>query len=281
MIDGTCASAFPNGGAQLPCSGSHGWERRSCPPGLKSNVIDPNAPPQIPPNQMPTTPNCFHAKALDHGHPWFHGGAWTPVRNPWFTSPRFVSDLGVIQCTEEDENMAEVPTLIGAVRSPAHGGVQNLRRRHLLPSDPLSLSALVYGDGTSSTRHLGRMRGETATFLNNPRVARTLWCAWFSRGGRDIVGHSVSPAREVRVRGGLRQVAPPVIDKRRAPGRSRSGTAWVRRPRGAHPVAILGDWHPRFTSRRTLTRMGRTIVEEREKMGRGRGLSPAPFLFQS
>jgi hypothetical protein len=107
--------------------------------------------------------------------------------------------------------MAEVPTLIGAVRSPAHDGVRNLRRRHLLPSDPLSLSALVYGDGTSSTRRLSRMRGEATTFLNNQRVARTLWCTRFSRGGRSIVGHSVSLAREVRGRCGLRQVAPPII----------------------------------------------------------------------
>jgi hypothetical protein len=99
--------------------------------------------------------------------------------------------------------MAEVLTLIGVVRGLAHVGVRKLWRRHLLPSDPPLTLCFVYGNGTSSTRRLGRMRGKAVALLNNPGMARTPECTRFSRGGRDIVGRSILPAREVRERYGL------------------------------------------------------------------------------
>jgi hypothetical protein len=94
-------------------------------------------------------------------------------------------------------------TLIGAVKGQAHDGVRKLRWQHLLPSDPPLTLYCVYGNGTSRTRRPGRVQRKATTLLNNPGMARTLEWARFSRGGRDIVGHSVLPAHEVRGRDGL------------------------------------------------------------------------------
>jgi hypothetical protein len=157
----------------------------------------------------------------------------TPVRNPRAIWPRFVPGLGAIQCTEEDENMAEVLTLIGVVRGPAHGGVRKLRRGHLLPSDPPLTLCFVYGNGTSSTRRLGHMRGKAAALLNNPGMARTLECARFSHGRHNIVGHSVLAARKVHGRYGL--WAPPHSESAESyRGRKLPAAKW------APPVGVSG-----------------------------------------
>jgi hypothetical protein len=88
--------------------------------------------------------------------------------------------------------------LIGAVKGPAHGGMRKLRRRHLLPSDPPLTLCSVYTNGTSSKRRLGHVQRKVTALLNNPGMERTPECARFSRGGHDIVGRSILPAREVR-----------------------------------------------------------------------------------